>query len=165
MSQISFDFLLYLTSVSPYRKTRIFPAYPHRQGAVPVFQFLLVFTENRPIYSRNFFYKHLNHTTMSFKKVFIGKGRQVPNMNVARVTIPLHKLQEIAYEKEGVMYCTFEVSKMKQPDNFGREYTVSYSKLIPEANSPHRKKKRKAADQENQSRKLPENLCRSKLKS
>jgi guanyl-specific ribonuclease Sa len=80
---------------------------------------------------------------MSYEKLFIGKGRQVPNMNVARVTIPLHKLQEIAYEKEGVMYCTFEVSKMKQPDNYGREYTVSYSKLIPEANEPAPKEKKK----------------------
>ncbi len=35
--------------VSPYRKTRIFPAYPHLTGAlIPVFQFLLVFTENQP---------------------------------------------------------------------------------------------------------------------
>jgi hypothetical protein len=65
---------------------------------------------------------------MSFEKVFIGKGRQVPNMQVAKVTIPLEKLQEIAYEKEGVMYCTFEVSKMKEADRLGREYTAYYSK-------------------------------------
>jgi hypothetical protein len=69
---------------------------------------------------------------MSFEKVFIGKGRQVPNMQVAKVTIPLEKLQEIAYEKEGVMYCTFEVSKMKEADRFGREYTAYYNKMTVE---------------------------------
>ena len=78
---------------------------------------------------------------MSFEKVFIGKGRQVPNMQIAKVTIPLEKLMEIAYEKEGVKYCTFEVSKLKEADAFGREYTVYYSKLVADAQESAPKKK------------------------
>lgn len=80
---------------------------------------------------------------MSFEKVYLGKGRQVPNMNIAKITIPLETLQSIAYEREGVVYCTFQVSKMKQPDAFGREYTVYYNKKHPEAQEPAPEKTRK----------------------
>lgn len=78
---------------------------------------------------------------MSFEKVFIGKGRQVPNLQIAKVTIPLEKLLEIAYERDGVKYCTFEVSKMKEADAYGREYTVYYSKMVAGAQDPAPKKK------------------------
>ena len=78
---------------------------------------------------------------MSFEKVSIGKGRRVPNMQIAKVTIPLEKLMEIACEKEGVKYCTFEVSKLKEADAYGRVYTVYYSKLVADAQEPTPKKK------------------------
>ena len=78
---------------------------------------------------------------MSFEKVFIGKGRQVPNLQIAKVTIPLEKLLEIAYERDGVKYCTFEVSKMKEADAYGREYTVYYNKMYPQAQEPAPEKK------------------------
>ncbi len=58
-----------------------------------------------------------------------------------KVTIPMEKLMEIAYEKEGVKYYTFEVSKLKEADAYGREYTVCYSKLVAEAQEPAPKKK------------------------
>ena len=77
---------------------------------------------------------------MSFEKVFIGKGRQVPNMQITRVTIPMEKLMEIAYEKNGVEYCTFEVAKMKEADAFGREYTVYYSKKVADKEPAPKKK-------------------------
>ena len=78
---------------------------------------------------------------MSFEKVFIGKGRQVPNLQIAKVTIPLEKLLEIAYERDGVKYCTFEVSKMKEADAYGREYTVYYSKMVAGSQEPAPEKK------------------------
>jgi hypothetical protein len=133
----------------------------------PVFQFLLVFTESRPIHSRNFFYKHLNLTTMSYEKIYFGKGRQVPNMQVAKVTIALEKLQEIAYEKEGVMYCSFEVSKMKEADRFGREYTAYYSKMMWKVNEPAPEipKKKTGRPQKKKAGTADELNYRSKLKS
>jgi len=88
---------------------------------------------------------------MSFEKIYIGKGNQVPNLPIAKVTIPLEKLQEIAYEMDGVKYVTFEVSKMKSPDKFGREYSCFYSKKVADQkaakkNSGKRKKKEANAD-------------------
>jgi hypothetical protein len=81
---------------------------------------------------------------------------QVPNMQIAKVTIPLEKLMEIAYEKEGVKYCTFEVSKLKEADAYGREYTVYHSKLVADAQEPAPKKQgsRKKKSQ-NEEEKLP----------
>ena len=89
---------------------------------------------------------------MSFEKVFIGKGRQVPNMQITRVTIPMEKLKEIAYEQDGVEYCSFEVAKMKEADAYGREYTVYYSKkvadneLTPKKKGSRKKKNKKEAE-------------------
>jgi len=88
---------------------------------------------------------------MSFEKIYIGKGNQIPNLPIAKVTIPLEKLQEIAYEMDGVKYVTFEVSKMKSPDKFGREYSCFYSKKVADQkvakkNSGKRKKKEENAD-------------------
>ena len=87
---------------------------------------------------------------MSFEKIYIGKGNQVPNLPITKVTVPLEKLQEIAYEMDGVKYVTFEISKMKSPDRFGREYSCFYSKKVSEEKatkkSGKRQKKEKNAD-------------------
>lgn len=60
----------------------------------------------------------------TYKKNYIGKGTQVPNMQIAKVTVKMAELLKFVHEFEGQEYCTFEVAKMQQPDRFGRDYTV-----------------------------------------
>ena len=88
---------------------------------------------------------------MSFEKIYIGKGNQVPNLPITRVTIPLENLEKIAYERDGVKYVTFEVSKLKTPDKFGRDYTCYYSKLVAGEPAPKKKggRRKKQEPEEN----------------
>ena len=62
----------------------------------------------------------------TYKKNYIGKGKKVDKLDIIKITCKLEDLQNFAYcYKDGVEeYVTFEVAKMKKPDNFGRDYTV-----------------------------------------
>ena len=64
----------------------------------------------------------------TFKKFYIGKGKQVEGLNIAKCTCRVEDLEKFSYEYDGVRYVTFEVAKMKQSDNFGRDYTLYVSK-------------------------------------
>lgn len=61
---------------------------------------------------------------MTYLKHFIGKGTQVPNLSIIKVTVKTSELLKFVYEFEGEQYCTFEVSKLQEPDKFGRGFTV-----------------------------------------
>jgi len=60
----------------------------------------------------------------TYKKNYIGKGTQVANMQITKVTLKVAELLKFKHEFEGEEYITFEVAKMQNPDKFGREYTV-----------------------------------------
>lgn len=59
-----------------------------------------------------------------FEKHYLGKGTQVPNMQIVRVTVRVSELMKFAYIFENEQYATFEVAKMQRPDKFGRDHTV-----------------------------------------
>jgi len=80
----------------------------------------------------------------TFVKNYIGKGKQVNGLQIAKVTCKLEDLQKFAYEYDGIEYVTFEVAKMKSPDNFGRDYTV-YVSQKEEAEEPETKRQDKKA--------------------
>lgn len=77
---------------------------------------------------------------MAYEKIYIGKGNQVPNLQIVRVTLKLSEVKKIAYTREGVEYITIEVAKLKEPDKFGRDYTVYSSKKVAEVQEPAPKK-------------------------
>ena len=60
----------------------------------------------------------------TFKKYYVGKGKQVKGLPIIKVTCTMDDLNALCYEYDGTLYITFEVAKMKSPDQFGREYTV-----------------------------------------
>lgn len=60
----------------------------------------------------------------TYNRIYIGKGKSVKGMQIAKCTIRVADLMEHARKFEGVDYVTFEVAKMKEPDQFGRDYTV-----------------------------------------
>jgi hypothetical protein len=47
----------------------------------------------------------------TFVKNYIGKGKQVAGLNIAKITCKLEDLQKFAYEYDGIEYVTFEVAK------------------------------------------------------
>ena len=59
-----------------------------------------------------------------FKKNYIGKGTKVPKMQIVRATVRVSELLNFKYEFEGEEYVTFEVAKMQNADQFGRDHTV-----------------------------------------
>jgi len=65
----------------------------------------------------------------SFKKNYIGKGTQVENMEIVKVTLKVEEILKHKHEYEGKDYITFEVAKMKQADNFNRTHTAYDSTL------------------------------------
>lgn len=73
---------------------------------------------------------------MNYEKFYIGKGTQVPNLQIAKVTLKMDLVEEIAYERDGVRYVTFEVAKLKEPDKFGRDYTCYLSKKVDMVQEP-----------------------------
>ena len=80
----------------------------------------------------------------TFVKNYIGKGKQVAGLNIAKITCKLEDLQKFAYQYDGIDYVTFEVAKMKTPDNFGRDYTA-YVSQKEEVEEPQAKRKDKKA--------------------
>ena len=66
----------------------------------------------------------------TFEKIYIGKGKQVGDLNIVKVTLKLEDLQALAFEFEGTKYVSFEVAQMINTDNFGRTHTCYYSKLV-----------------------------------
>lgn len=70
----------------------------------------------------------------TYKKNYIGKGTQVPNMSITKATVKVSELLKFVHDFEGEQYCTFEVAKMQRPDKYGREYTV-YCTTIEESSS------------------------------
>jgi hypothetical protein len=77
---------------------------------------------------------------MAYEKIYIGKGTQVRNLQITKVTLKLEEVEKIAYEREGVKYVTFEVAKLKEPDKFGRTFTCYFSKKSDVVNEPAPKK-------------------------
>ena len=60
----------------------------------------------------------------TFKKNYVGKGRQVKDLEIVKVTCKLDELAKYAHWFDGVEFVTFEVAKMKTPDEFNRTHTV-----------------------------------------
>ncbi|MCK9412111.1 MAG: hypothetical protein M0Q53_07400 [Prolixibacteraceae bacterium] len=71
----------------------------------------------------------------NFIKHYLGKGKQVGELQIIKVTVKLEDLQKYAYQYDNVQFVTFEIAKMKTPDNFGRDYTA-YVSVLQESTGP-----------------------------
>ena len=76
----------------------------------------------------------------TFVKHYIGKGKSVNGLQIAKCTCRLDELTHFAYEFDGTYFVTFEVAKMKSVDNFGRDFTV-YVNQKEETGDPKTEKK------------------------
>ncbi|WP_026956661.1 hypothetical protein [Algoriphagus vanfongensis] len=64
---------------------------------------------------------------MAFSKKYIGKGKQVENMDIVEVSLNMAELQSHTFEYEGETYVKFNVAKLKEPDQYGKTHTVYVS--------------------------------------
>jgi len=62
-----------------------------------------------------------------YNKSYIGKGTQVANMDIVKVTLKVEELLKVTHEFQGVKYLTFELAKMQSKDDFGRTHTAYVS--------------------------------------
>ena len=85
----------------------------------------------------------------TYKKNYIGKGTQVPNMTIAKCTVKVSEMLKFKHEFEGEEYITFEVAKMKQPDKFNRSYTLYCTTMEQAEDEKPAPKKRKSKKAEN----------------
>ncbi|UZD21161.1 hypothetical protein [Algoriphagus halophytocola] len=70
---------------------------------------------------------------MAFSKKYIGKGKQVENMEIVEVSLNMAELQNHTFEYEGETYVKFNVAKLKEPDQYGKTHTVYVSVKEPES--------------------------------
>ncbi len=66
----------------------------------------------------------------SFKKHYIGKGTQVPNLNIIKFTLNMATLSQFAHSYNGQFYISFEVAQLQAPDQFGHTHTVYISHML-----------------------------------
>ena len=78
-----------------------------------------------------------------YSKHFVGKGTQVPNLPIIKVTVRVTELLKHVHVFEGDQYCTFEVAKLQEPDRFGRDHTVYCTTMeeVPESSTKNSTKK------------------------
>jgi hypothetical protein len=70
---------------------------------------------------------------MAFSKKYIGKGKQVENMEIVEVSLNMAELYDHTFEYEGETYVRFNVAKLKEPDQYGKTHTVYVSVKEPES--------------------------------
>jgi len=68
---------------------------------------------------------------MAFEKIYIGKGKTTP-VNSVQCTITKENFDKYAHEYDGKLMLTFEVTEMRQPDQYGKTHTVYVNNRISE---------------------------------
>ncbi|MGQ7868704.1 hypothetical protein [Sunxiuqinia sp. sy24] len=87
----------------------------------------------------------------TYTKNYIGKGKQVENLDIVKVTIKKADLDNCTHEYEGEDYVTFEVARMRNPDTYGRTHTCyfqSKEETEDKPKKPSRKKSKAKAAQD-----------------
>jgi len=71
-----------------------------------------------------------------FEKTYIGKGTQVKDLDIVRVSISKATLEEILknhmVDYDSNEYLVFEVASLKEPDQYGKTHTAYISKKVAE---------------------------------
>ena len=66
----------------------------------------------------------------TFEKIYIGKGKQVANLSIVKFSFKLSEIAKLSHVFNGEDYLSFEVAKLKTPDNWGHSYTAYVNKLV-----------------------------------
>ena len=74
-----------------------------------------------------------------YSKAYIGKGVQHDKLDLVRVTLKIEELLKHQHEFQGEKLLTFELSRLQEPDKFGRTHTAFVS--VKEEAEPEKPKK------------------------
>lgn len=66
----------------------------------------------------------------TFEKNYIGKGKQIADMQIVKISCRIQEIIKNAHEYNGEEWITFEVSKLQNPDKFGNTHTVYINQLV-----------------------------------
>jgi hypothetical protein len=61
---------------------------------------------------------------MKTTKNYIARGRQNGKFDIVSFTVALDLLQEIAHDYKGKTYVSFEIAKLRTPDENGKTHTL-----------------------------------------
>ena len=64
-----------------------------------------------------------------FEKTYIGKGKQIGDLQIVRISCKIADLVKLAHNYNGEDYITFEVAKLQNPDNFEHTHTAYVNKM------------------------------------
>jgi hypothetical protein len=70
---------------------------------------------------------------MAFSKKYLGKGKQVENLDIVEVSLNMAELQNHTFEFEGETFVKFNIAKMKEPDQYGKTHMVYVSVKQPDS--------------------------------
>lgn len=82
------------------------------------------------------------------KKDYIGNGRQVKEMDIVNVTISMEEAQPFIHEYEGKKYLSFQVAKLKSPNQYGQThsaYIYTSDETAPAESTKPKTKRRRSA--------------------
>ena len=65
-----------------------------------------------------------------FEKTYIGKGKQIGDLQIIRISCKIAELVKLSHQYNGEDYITFEVARLQNPDSFGHQYTAYVNKLV-----------------------------------
>ena len=103
----------------------------------------------------------LKITTMkTFEKIYIGKGKQVNDLRIVRVSLKIEDILEHAHDYKGEKFITFEVAALQNPDKFGNGYTVYVSKLVESEASKVAEPVKTTENKEKKSKKAPKKAAK-----
>lgn len=80
----------------------------------------------------------------TFEKVYIGKGTQVENLDIVRISVKKSELDKCTHEYQGEEYVSFEVARLQQTDKFGKTHTCYYQEKVEKADKTANPKSSKA---------------------
>jgi hypothetical protein len=79
----------------------------------------------------------------TYEKTYIGKGKQIKDMQIIRISLKIEDILEHAHEYKGEQYLTFEVAKLQSEDRFENTHTVYVNKMVEEGASQVNEPKQK----------------------
>ena len=65
-----------------------------------------------------------------FEKTYIGKGKQIGDLQIIRISCKIADLEKLSHQYNGEDYITFEVARLQNPDSFGHSHTAYVNKLV-----------------------------------
>jgi hypothetical protein len=93
----------------------------------------------------------------TYEKAYIGKGKQIKDMQIIRISLKIEDILSHAHEYKGEQYLTFEVAKLQSEDRYENTHTVYVNKMVEETASQMKEPSKKIEKPEKKTAKRQKN--------